>query len=75
MWRERERVKVEEGEKGNSKRSEIYNISNVFKSRKLIKALETAHLVLTDSQQKGESKSRKFHDGGLDWKKGEKVIQ
>lgn len=30
MSREREGVKVEEGEKSNSKRSEKYNISNVF---------------------------------------------
>lgn len=31
--------------------------------------------VLTDSQQEDESKSCKFHDDGLEWKKGVVIIQ
>lgn len=43
-------------------------------SLKWKKDMKTTHLVLTDSQQNGESKSRKFHDGGLEWKRRQQLL-
>lgn len=43
-------------------------------SLKWKKEMKTTHSVLTDSQQNGESKSREFHDGGLEWKRSQQLF-